>query len=119
MDRERAVRALTGEAVPHPTKDALDFHPYLRKALMRKLRWPRDGSRRPWLVGIPMLGGSAASWQGVGNVVRSWSASSFCTVWQKVQLEKHPQMKHWKSKWVDADKIALDIFYGNVTDPYR
>jgi len=119
MDRERAMRALSGEAVPRPTKDELDFHPYLRKALMRKLRWPRDGARRPWLVGIAMLGGPRAPWEGVGNLVRSWSASSFCTVWQKRPLTDHPQMKQWKSQWVDADRVAIDIFYGHITDPYR
>lgn len=120
MDRERVLRGLTGELVPQPSVDTIgtdDLH--LRKALMRKLRWPRDGARRPWLVGIAMLGGPGAPWQGIGNVLRSWSASSFCTVWQKIQLEAHPQMKQWKSKWVDADRMALDIFYGRITDPYR
>ena len=120
MDRERAMRGLTGEQVPQPSKDTMDVEDvHLRKALMRKLRWPRDGARRPWLVGIAMLGGPGAPWQGVGNVVRSWSASSFCTVWQKLPLKEHPQMKQWKSQWVDVNRMALDIFYGHITDPYR
>lgn len=117
MDRERAMRGLIGEPVPQPTID--DDDPYLRNALMRKLRWPRDGTHRPWLVGIPMLGGPGASWEGIGNVVRSWSASSFCTVWRKLRLEAHPEILRWKSQWVDADRVALDIFYGHITDPFR
>ena len=114
MDRERAMRALAGEALI-PLEDDKN----LRKALMRKLRWPRDGQRRPWLVGTPMIGGPGAPWEGLGNVVRSWSASSFCTVWRKLPVPAHPQMKQWKSQWVDADRVALDIFYGHITDPYR
>lgn len=119
MDRERAMRGLTGELVPLPSGDTIDTHDvHLRKALMRKLRWPRDGARRPWLVGIAMLGGKGAPWEGIGNVVRSWSASSFCTVWRKQPLAEHPHMKQWKGQWVDANRMALDIFYGRITDPY-
>lgn len=120
MDRERAMRVLAGKDVPPPTADSIDVvDVHIRKALMRRLRWPRDGATRPWLVGIAMLGGVGAPWEGVGNVVRSWSASSFCTVWRKLPLVEHPQMKQWKSQWVDANRMALDIFYGRITDPYR
>lgn len=128
MDRERAMRALSGETVVPPVDG--EPEPQLVRALMQRLRWPRDGSRRPWTVGVAMYGGPDAPWQGVGNVVRSWSASSFCTVWQKLRLPvavpleagvdpaKQPHTIQWKSRWVDADRVARAIFFGHLTDPY-
>lgn len=115
MERERAARALAGSALALPIAQ----DPALPKALMAHLRWPRDGTRRPWAVGISMLGNQLAPWHGVGNVVRTWSSTSYhCLVWRKVPVGDHPTMRKWSHIAVSVQDLAFAIYAGHVTDAY-
>jgi hypothetical protein len=113
MQRGPALRALAGyPRVP------LDDDPEILVALMVRLRWPRNGAQRPWRWGMPMIGAYGAPWQGLGNVVRRWSASSLCTVWRKEPLPGHPGMQQWRSNVVDGRRIAAAIYLGLITDAH-
>src|SRR6266567_4212499 len=85
MDRERALHALAG--APLPLEED-----YLTRALIDRLRWPRSGTRKPWRVGLTMVRGPSAPWDGIGNVVKAWSSTRYCTVWRKLPLALHPEM---------------------------
>ncbi len=116
MDRERAARALAGLlALP------VDQDPGLPRALLEHLRWVRDGSRRPWLTGIAMVGSNAAPWRGVGAVVKQWSSTSTCSVWRKeyqsLNSSQQPLLQ-WRSHVFDIRMVALAIYAGHLTDAY-
>ncbi len=111
MERERALRALAN------TPLFLEAD-YLTRALIDRLRWPRDGTRKPWRIGLAMIGGPKAPWAGIGNVVKAWSSPRYCTVWRKVPMELHPEMRQWKHQMADAQDVALAILLGHITDAY-
>jgi hypothetical protein len=119
IEREQAMRALAGE----PALD-LNNDPLVARALLVRLRWPRNGARQPWRDGLAMLGGPRAPWEGVGNVVKSWStrveitATTFCVVWRKEPVLAHPQMRQWKSYHFTALGIAAAIVKGHIVDAY-
>lgn len=113
MDRERAAAALAG-ALAFPLAE----DPALPRALLTSLRWPRDGSRRPWTVGISMIGDALAPWHGVGTVVRAWSSSFSCVVWRKAAVPGHPSMRQWASHHASVQDLAVAIYTGHVKDAY-
>lgn len=117
MDRERAARALAGLLALPPDQD-----PGIPRALLERLRWVRDGSRRPWLTGIAMVGSNAAPWRGVGAVVKQWSSTRTCSVWRKEYIATNGStlqpMLQWRSHVFDIHLVALAIYAGHLTDAY-
>ena len=116
FERERAMRVLSGQSPPPVDQDAKD--PVFHRALLQRLRWPRDGARRPWRAGVSMLGDGLAPWRGIGCVVKTWSGASYCTVWRKLPLDDFPNMKQWRSQHVGLQELMLAIVTGHITDAY-
>jgi hypothetical protein len=114
IEREQAMRALAGA----PPLD-LEQDPLVTRALLERLRWPRDGARRPWTVGVSMIGTRDAPWEGLGNVVKRWSSTGLCTVWRKVHAEANCEKFYWKNDLVGVRRLALAIVAGRVTDAYQ
>jgi hypothetical protein len=113
IEREQSMRALAG-GLPLD----LDHDPIVTRALLERLRGPRDGARRPWTVGVAMIGAPGAPWLGVGNVVQRRSSTGLCTVWRKVHAEANCEKFYWKDEVVDAQRLVRAIVYGLVQDAY-
>jgi hypothetical protein len=65
-----------------------------------------------------MIGLRDAPWEGIGNVVKCWSSTTFCTVWRKVPAERNCEKFYWKDRGVAVRELVLAILAGRVIDPY-
>ena len=114
MERERALRGLSGERQPLLTEDE-----GLRRVLLDRLRVPDSRSLHPWRVGVTMVGSPHAPWNGTGLVVRNAPDGRSCTVWSATRpYYDQPNRLKWSSRYCDSGTIAVAIFDGQIQDGY-